>query len=428
MSQITQNYGQDFINGLLSAQKFKQFKSDLQTSQIQRSLLEQTLQHNATMQPLLQAHEQAVNENLNTQNESMLLANQLAQMEQPSKVEEAAGRATEATARGRSATVQADTAEATKGQAIGEGNLAIQKHLAELLAPGGASITDADILAQLKNSGAVGKTPADWTAMVSVMRPMLDQQRQTYQANQGVLQAHANEANAQAELHGYAAIGKASMVGKDISDLAAVNPDQYMASRDQLQEHLTNTIGEKGAQYVMDLADFRAKTAKRDAADRASGKGVGGDTTITTSPGDMEFQKKLGDELGTLRATLNTTKRDLVDEQGKTTTLGFGGPSADVIKAKKAKIDLLTQQIEDTKNELHPVKKEVNKQGIQNDTSFMTKAIAPKLDALESQRVNVANAKDEDLPKIVDFLTKKGISVDLPTLKALRDRQKSRSN
>lgn len=375
MSQVTSQYGQDFIGGLLSAQKFKQFQSDLQTSQIQRQLLEQTLQHNATMQPLLQAHEQAATQNLQTQQQGYLLANQLAEMENPSKATEAAGRATEAIARGRTATVAADTAEATKGQAIGEGNLMIQKHLAEILAPGGSSITDADILTQLKNSGAVGKTPADWTAMIQAVKPMIQQGQQTFQANQQVLQAHANEANAQAELHGYAAIGKASMVGKDISDLAASNPDQYMASRDILQQHLTDNIGEKGAQYVMDIADFKAKSARREAAERASGKG--GDTTTTTSPGDVEFQKKLGDELGHLYSELHTAQRAATETKQKTKGYWFSSGKQENQDAQD-KITQVQDQIDETKQKLSPTQKTVtrNPQGIQNDTNFMNKPAA----------------------------------------------------
>src|SRR4051812_8315081 len=105
-------------------------QSDLKTSEIQRALLEQSLNHNAVMQPLLMAHEQAAIDAEKSRTQTADLANKLAQATYASRVSESESGATtaKATADTALATKQA-TIESTKSRAQQEKARALQEQL-----------------------------------------------------------------------------------------------------------------------------------------------------------------------------------------------------------------------------------------------------------------------------------------------------------
>lgn len=412
MSQYTSQLGSDFIGGLLSAQKFKQFQSDLQTSAIQRQLVEQQLQHQSVMQPLLMAHEKAVTAQEGLRNQGLTIANNLANMTFADKLSESSSAA-------KTAKVGADTAEATKGAMIEKTKADTELAKTHALKAGfdalssvgatagaGDQVFTPEDINNLLDSFGVPKEAATRSVMGKVVANQIGEAQTKDKENRAKIDTYTQANLAQAEARRGIAIDRIIKGGSALSDLASQNPEGYQAAREFLRGEFGDT--------AVTIADMAVASARRKTT-----AGATGETTTTSDPGMAEYQKKLGDNLSVLLGQLQTAKREHKESVNRDTgTFEFESTHKKEIKAKQDKVDDLTDQIKEVKAELQPVVKKVDKGG--------TADVGAKLSSLEAQRVNVAQAKDEDLPSILKYLNDKGITVDLPTLKALRERQRGR--
>lgn len=308
MSQVTSQFGESFITGLLAGQKMRQFQSDLKTSEIQRKLLEQEMGYKQTMQPLLMAHQQAQLDREKTLNEGSMLANKLAEATYGDAVAESGSRAKGASAQARGATAEADVSEATKGSRISaadsKANEARTQLLQErfktlgMLGEGGVIFNPEDIP---HVSAQIFGPPSGEKATDSLRDKMaaglLTQGKQKYDANQAQIAALTEANKAQGEARKGQAVMSILQSGSMLSDMASQSPEMYAAARSKLRE----MYGDE----VVTVADLAVESARRRSATAA------GNTTVTMDPADMEGQKDLGKNIETLYQQLSASKRTL---------------------------------------------------------------------------------------------------------------------
>lgn len=360
MSQVTSQLGDSLISGILSGQKFRQFQSDLKTSEIQRQLLEQQKNYNDTMQPLLLAHQQTQLDNERIRGQGSLLANKLAEATYGSAVEEAGARA-------RGASADADTAVATrqpkvdsaKATARHQSALALRAELDNIAnaGDGGVQLLPHDYDNLLTSWGIPEGEKGTRDVMSKMLQGAVGQAQQRLNDNRALVAQTLETKKVEAESAQALALQRELTQGKDISDLfSQVDPEEAAP--------LIAKMESGGRLSPADYAKIAVSSYRRR-------QGTAGDATVTTSPGEVEFQKKLGDELGTLYSQLNAAKRAKKELENGRELVGseasiFSFDSTDrkrLVKQQEANIAELEDQIESTKSQLGTTTKTTVKSG-----------------------------------------------------------------
>lgn len=365
MSQITADYGDDLVGGILAGQKFKQFQSDLKTSEIQRHLLEQSLQHNQIMQPLLQAHQQAENENAQITNQNLSLAHELAKrtFEPKAQLAQAEADTAKAGADVASATKQGqiDYTKARTGTAQAEERSMTIKALQELggSLAGSHQFSDQDLEQLLTQNNMVGSGKADMSLMTHWARQGIEQGNQKLDENKAKINMYQSEMDKNSR-------AKMTYDFATLSDMASQNPEGFAAAKDQLKQ-----------MYHPDMVEA-AGTLGVEAANR---KSAAANATITTSPGDIKLQQDLAGSIKELTDKLYTEKQNkLTLEQGRNipskednSFMLMGGLSRkQLVKQSQERVDQIQSQIDEIKTQLAPVNKTITKSGAKGTTAAST--------------------------------------------------------
>lgn len=364
MSQ-TAEYGDTLISGILSGQKFRQFQSDLKTSELQRQMLEQQMGFQATMQPLALEHQRAQIEGEKTRNITHDLINKFKEATFASGVAENEANALTAKSNASRADTEADVSAATAGdrKSSAKSEAAWQKArlLQEQLKLVGESVTgDTKFTPEDYNNlmDEMGVVPEKGTRELTakLIAGQVSQAQQRHADNQAKIALAQESARAQMEARRGMMVSKIIQGGSVLSDMAAQNPEGYAAARAKLAE----MYGED----VTTVADLAVESARRKQATAA--KSTDGTTVVTESPFEKTLQTKSADTYAGLREQLMAAKRAKKElEAGRRipssedgSTFGIGGLSRkELIEQQQSKIDELQAQMEEIKSTAEPVSK-----------------------------------------------------------------------
>ena len=299
MSQLTSQLGDNLISGILSGQKFRQFQSDLKTSEIQRQMLEQQMGFQQTMQPLLQAHQQALNDNERIRGQGLTLAQQLAEATYGATVDEAQARAD-------TAKVGAETAKGMKDAQIGTAKataahqkaLALKAQLDGLgdAGAGGMQFTPQDYSNLLDAWGVDSGEKGARDVMTKMLAGKVAEGQQRFEDNRTRINAVAEQNRAAAEA------SKASALHNEITGGAAIS-DLFAQAEPEVAQPLIAKLDAGGKLSPADYAKLAVSSYKRKSAAGAS------DSVVTTDPAEIASQTELGKNIETLYVQLNAAKR-----------------------------------------------------------------------------------------------------------------------
>lgn len=410
MSQATSQYGNMFIEGMLAGQKSKQLDVDLQTSEIQRKLLELNMAHTQIMNPLLQAHQQAQTRREQLAAENQQLATQLAKETYGDAVSESKSRAGKAatdleesqarlgdfkagaTSRDqerKAGALQAQTKALSEGlENLGSMNWDFSPYEIKML-------TDP----QLDQLG-VEKAPATRAYWYGQSEGILRAKQQKFRDNNQVLQAAIQEHQDRSAAARGQLIDSQIRSGTMLGDLASQAPEWY----GRIRPGLAKLYGEE----VLGPADAQVESVRR------RGQSSGESTTETTNPVfESEMQKSL--------AKLFTETLDLRDKAEEKVTEAENGTYIIRSKSKavaeaQAQVDKYNKKLEKIQAQARPVKKTnvKNPQGITNDTSWMkvpedaTSELATKVKSLIGD-LPKRKLKDSEIDQWVAALKAKGL-------------------
>lgn len=362
MAQLTSQLGDNLISGILSGQKFRQFQSDLKTSEIQRQMLEQQMGFQQTMQPLLQAHQQAMNDNERIRGQSLTLAQQLAEATYGATVDEAQARAD-------TAKVGAETAKGMKDAQIGTAKataahqkaLALKAQLDGLgdAGAGGMQFTPQDYNNLLDAWGVDSGEKGARDVMTKMLAGKVAEGQQRFEDNRTRINSVAEQNRAAAEA------SKASALHNEIIGGAAIS-DLFAQAEPEVAQPLIAKLDAGGKLSPADYAKLAVSSYKRRSA-------AGQDTTTVRSLADEKFQTDLGASINKLYDQLGEAKQRLTKTKERVKSYWISS-GKDEIDAANADIQELQQQIKDRESQKASTSRTVDKEnfnGIKNDTSWM---------------------------------------------------------
>jgi len=410
MSQATSQYGNMFIEGMLAGQKSKQLDVDLQTSEIQRKLLELNMAHTQIMNPLLQAHQQAQTRREQLAAENQQLATQLAKETYGDAVSESKSRAGKAAtdleeSQARLGDFKAGATsrdQERKAGALEAQTKALQAGLENLgstsyeFSPYEISTLIGPQLDQMN----VPKDPAVRNYWLNIAGGQIQAKQQRFRDNTQVLQAAIQEHQDRSAAARGQLIDNQIRSGTMLSDLASQAPEWYAKAR----PGLAKVYGEE----VLGPADAQVESVRR------RGAAAGETNTETTSPVfDAEDQKNLAKHVAELRTMLSAARAKVGEAEDGTYLISSKDKA---VTAAKAKVAALEKEIEDTKAQARPVKRTnvKNPQGITNDTSWMkvpedaTSELATKVKSLIGD-LPKRKLKDSEIDQWVAALKAKGL-------------------
>ncbi len=369
MSRATANYGQDLISGILAGQKFKQFQDDAKNTALQRQLLEQQYNHNAIMEPLLMAHQDAATKAEQSRLDGFNIANRLASMTFDDTVAQGKASRSKSESEARVATAtegskisRADS-EARQAKAdAGVATLAGLQGLARAL-QGDHEFTPADVGGLAKLMGIMGSSEADAGVIIPFYKNMLDQNVQKYKDDKNFVASKLAEQSAKTRSEAANALHNEVTAGAGISDLFAQAEPEVTAP-------LQAKLDAGGQLDSADYAKIAVSSYRRRMATAA--KSTDGTTTVTESPMDKTEQTDLGKLLVDLRTQLYAAKRskkELEAGGAPASPTWLNSDSTDrenEIKQHEATIKELEDQIAEIRSQGKGVEKTTTKEGIVN--------------------------------------------------------------
>lgn len=421
MSQ-TADYGDALISGILSGQKFRQFQEDAKNTALQRKLLEQQYSHNAVMEPLLMAHQNAATRAEQSRLDGYVIANQLAKATFDDTVAEkkatrlgaeADSRVSTATETSRISSAESK-ARAESARAGQETLVGLQGLIGSL--KGAHSFSAADVGALAKQLGIIGTSEADAGVMLPMYKNMLDQSVKQYENDKNFVSSKLAEQEAKTRGAIAQAIQHEVLGGRGVSDLFSQAEPETAGP----------LIAKLDAGQNLSPADYAKLAVSSDRRSRAAAKNTDSTTVVTSDPGALETSKILAQNIEKLYTQLGDAKLKLAKTKERVKGY-YISSGADEVTADEAEVKHYSDQIKEAearKNSLGEVKKTTEKTTEKNSKPSAELQFA--ITTLQAFNVDIdPKASDEDLIALSKALAAKGRKIPVDVLKKLRDQARN---